>query len=301
MAQRRMVPTRFFKDPDILALSTRDTQLILIGLILAADDEGRELAHAELLGREMNYPSEQVEAALQELVANDLLLLYHVGRHRYYCLTRWQQWQTIHPSKLVLSKHPAPPTDKVQHEGSENAAHEQHVGSDTSAQDKLSQVKLSEVKEDEEGLRPANVLTFPTSSSTDTNTDDEQMQITTQVARILKLPVNEALHRVILDYAHSPTLSLSGEADAAREWIEDRTRNRKGQRMNLAFFRRWLQREQEDALHRQAQREQHSATGTHGRDTPDVSPPKPAPALTRSLMGLEAEYLNAQQQEGQVN
>ena len=34
MALRRMVPTRFFKDPDIMALSTRDTQLILIGLIL---------------------------------------------------------------------------------------------------------------------------------------------------------------------------------------------------------------------------------------------------------------------------
>ena len=89
-----------------------------------------ELAHADLLGREMNYSSEQIETALQELVANDLLLLYHVGRHRYYSLTRWQQWQTIHPSKLVPSKYPAPtapcPGGKIQQKGSNKAATRQH-------------------------------------------------------------------------------------------------------------------------------------------------------------------------------
>src|ERR1700676_3737032 len=108
MANRRMIPTRYFKDPDIIALSSKDTQLILIGLVLAADDEGRELAHAGLLGREMDYLPEQIEAALQELTTNDLLLLYEVGRHRYYSLTRWSQWQTL-GSKMTPSKHPAPP------------------------------------------------------------------------------------------------------------------------------------------------------------------------------------------------
>ncbi len=87
MASRRMISTRFFKDPDILALSSKDTQLILIGLALAADDEGREVAHAGLLGREMDYTPEIIERALLDLETKDLIVLYRVGKHRYYFLT----------------------------------------------------------------------------------------------------------------------------------------------------------------------------------------------------------------------
>ncbi len=299
MALRRMVPTRFFKDPDIMALSTRDTQLILIGLILSADDEGRELAHADLLGREMNYSSEHVEAALQELVANDLLLLYQVGRHRYYSLTRWQQWQTIHPSKLVPSKYPAP-SDNVQQKGSECAAEGQQECSDKAAQVNVSQVNVSQEKERKEELLPSNVVAFPTSHMSD---DDNEicMKVTKQVAPILKLPVNDALQRIIVEYSGMPTLSLVGEADAAREWIDDRKRNPTGKHMTLAFFRRWLQREQEAALQREAQRQHQSATGTHGRETMDAPTSKPAspvPRLPQSLMDLETNYHNTRQQGG---
>lgn len=90
-------------------LGSRDTQLILVGLVLTADDEGRELAHPKLLGRELDYPPEQIEAALQELATNDLLILYKVGKHRYFSLTRWGQWQTLSSNKITLSKYPAPP------------------------------------------------------------------------------------------------------------------------------------------------------------------------------------------------
>lgn len=295
MALRRMVPTRFFKDPDIMALSTRDTQLILIGLILSADDEGRELAHADLLGREMNYSSEQIETALQELVANDLLLLYHVGRHRYYSLTRWQQWQTIHPSKLVPSKYPAP-ADIVQQKGSEGAAEGQQKGSDKAAQVNISQVNISQEKKEE--ALPPNVVTFPTSHISDADDDDDvkSLQLTKQVGAILKLPVNDALQRIVGEYSRMATLSLLGEADAAREWIDDRKRNPTGKHMTLAFFRRWLQREHEAFLQREAQRQ--SATGTHGRETQDAHTSKPTSRLPKSLMDLETNYHNAQQQGG---
>src|SRR6266487_4748553 len=110
MANKRCLPTRFFKDPDIMNLGSRDTQLILVGLVLTADDEGRELAHPKLLGRELDYPPEQIESALQELAANDLLILYQVGKHRYFSLTRWGQWQTLSSNKITISKYPAPPT-----------------------------------------------------------------------------------------------------------------------------------------------------------------------------------------------
>ena len=73
MASRRMLPTKFFKDPDVMALSTNDMRLILIGLVLNADDEGRELAHAKLLGRELDYQPEVIEQALDELEANSLI------------------------------------------------------------------------------------------------------------------------------------------------------------------------------------------------------------------------------------
>ena len=56
MASKRCIPTRFFKDPDIMNLESKDHQLILVGLVLMADDEGRELAHAKLLSRELDYP-----------------------------------------------------------------------------------------------------------------------------------------------------------------------------------------------------------------------------------------------------
>lgn len=73
MANKRCIPTRFFQDPDIVDLR-KDTQLILIGLVLHADDEGREVAHSKVLGQAMDdYPPEQIEAALKELVHRRLL------------------------------------------------------------------------------------------------------------------------------------------------------------------------------------------------------------------------------------
>src|SRR5690348_12430209 len=112
MASKRCLPTRFFKDADIMNVS-KDSQLILVGLVLLADDEGRELAHPRLLSREIDYPPEQIEAALQELVENDLIVLYQAGKHCYYSLTRWNQWQSISSQKMTPSKYPAPPVEDV--------------------------------------------------------------------------------------------------------------------------------------------------------------------------------------------
>ena len=60
---------------------------------------------------------------------------------------------------------------------------------------------------------------------------------------ILNLPVTERLQRVVADYLDDSSLSLLGEADAAREWIEDPRRNRKRKQLTPAFFRCWLKRE----------------------------------------------------------
>jgi hypothetical protein len=277
MASKRCLPTRFFKDADIMNVS-KDGQLILVGLVLLADDEGRELAHPRLLSREIDYPPEQIEAALQELLENDLVVLYQAGKHRYYSLTRWNQWQSISSQKMVPSKYPAPPeavslavpvavpaseSDRLHLQGSGDAAQkspefprnpQRNAGDNRESltQLNLSESNLSESKvmeEEDEGQPPPNVVTFPAArdaaDSAISNPSEQILGATKQVAAILKLSPTDALARVVADFIHDPGISLFGEADAAREWIEDPERNRKRQRLSPAFFRRWLKREQE--------------------------------------------------------
>jgi hypothetical protein len=279
MASKRCLPTRFFKDADIMNVS-KDAQLILVGLVLLADDEGRELAHPKLLSREIDYSPEQIEAALQELVENDLIVLYQGGKHRYYSLTRWSQWQSLSSQKITLSRYPAPPEQVDLTEVPEGNVDE-HVHITESSQnfpifpreipgklgknrEVLSQVKLSEsnlsesksIEGEDEGQPPPNIVTFPAArDAADINSHPSEkiFEVTKQVATILKLTVTDSLTRVIADYVHDPKISLFGEADAAREWIDDPERNRKRQRLTPAFFRRWLKREQESYQHRYTQ------------------------------------------------
>jgi hypothetical protein len=312
MASKRCLPTRFFKDPDIMNLESRDTQLILVGLVLMADDEGRELAHAKLLSRELDYPPEQIEAALADLAANDLVVLYQAGRHRYYSLTRWGQWQSLSLAKITPSKYPVPPAKedatlpdeaKEQPESSSQNFPEfprENSGKSASSQHSPSQFKVSESNssEGEEREPPNNVVTFPcgrangTTTSTDERTCSDQERLhaqhtTQEAAAILNLPASDALVRIVQDYQHDPLLHLLGEADAAREYIDDPRRNRHKQRMSPAFFRRWLRREHEDAKHRQSQRHTTAATGTEGSVARSAPPPGPArPILPKSLMHL---------------
>lgn len=327
MAARRMVPTRFFKDPDIMNLSSKDTQLILIGLILAADDEGREVAHAGLLGREMDYPTEQVEAALQDLANNDLLLLYQVGKHRYYQLTRWNQWQTL-GGRTTPSRYPAPPaslypdgTDekfstsddegKTQGDVGENSGKHRGNSQHFPNQFNITESNLSE-DEGEENSRDEQptpedhahkVVPFPASRASVGDVSFQEIQtplgtdvpaLVQRVARILRLPVTEALTRVISEYAPVAALSLLGEADAAREWIENPQRNHKRKSMSPAFFRNWLKREMDALEQRQTalqQAVQAQATGTSG--TPASTSAPPTGHHPPSLMHLAKEDAQA--------
>jgi hypothetical protein len=290
MASKRCLPTRFFKDADIMNVS-KDGQLILVGLVLLADDEGRELAHPRLLSREIDYPPEQIEAALQELVENDLVLLYQVGKHCYYSLTRWNQWQSISSQKMTPSKYPAPPVEgeseavpsAIEEEQDAESEHirqapeirREMLGNAGSLQGNngnlqgnsgknrenptqlnLSESKLSKSKliEDEgETQPPPNIVPFPAARDdaddeiTNKNVEAEVLAATKQVSAILNIPVTEGLQRVVADYLDDSSLSLLGEADAAREWIEDPRRNRKRKQLTPAFFRCWLKREHEAA------------------------------------------------------
>jgi len=167
-----------------------------------------------------------------------------------------------------------------------------------------------EGEEEEEGEReeegegegnPPKVIAFPVAhtnsiDTTDTRslTDNEVEQVAQEVASILKLPVDNALKRVARDYVRDPWLNFYGEADAAREWIEDALRNPTRKCMSPAWFRTWLKREHEQALARQAQRAllPQQATGTTGPDGrgPRAAPSSQGATKPPSLMNLEQQY-----------
>lgn len=56
MARSRSLPTNLFEDPDFFERSS-ETQVVLLGLVLDADDAGRGLAHTGLLARKFNPAS----------------------------------------------------------------------------------------------------------------------------------------------------------------------------------------------------------------------------------------------------
>src|SRR5450631_4487441 len=115
MARSRSIPTQLFWDPAFSLLDS-DTQIILLGLTLIADDEGRGLAQIRFLVRQFDKDPTVVEQALTTLTETEFLACYQVGNQRYYQHLHWQEWETL--SKPTPSRYPAPPDheDSVQSE-----------------------------------------------------------------------------------------------------------------------------------------------------------------------------------------
>ncbi len=256
MVRGRLIPTSYFHDPDVMSLSSPDGRLILVGMVLGADDWGRGLAHPVILGRDLDYPAQVIEATLCELEEVGLIRCYQAGRHRYYVLTRWDDWQKLPEARRTPSRIPAPPTvagpDAVSPDSpafsGENLGNPENPGEN--APESESNQNPSGIRiEDEEAQPPSNVVPFPAARSADAAaavfSPQAMSDAVQQVADILHLPLTDDLGRVVADYLGHPGLSLFGEADAAMEWIGNPTRNRKRQRMTPAFFRRWLKRETE--------------------------------------------------------
>ncbi len=297
MARSRSLPSTLFDDPDFFELSS-DAQVILIGLVLIADDHGRGLAHTGLLARKFNKPVELIEETLALLEQQQLVTCYQDEQQRYYALCRWTEWETL--SKPARSKYPAPPSARSadntpQCPGSSHNAQEKLGDCGESIREEEGEEEKEEEREGEEEGPPNITFLAPTSGGTITAVSQQQVTEATQrVARILKLATSEALARVVAEYLPDPALSVLGEADAAREWIDDPRRNRKRKRMTPSFFRRWLQREQVDNRERRIQ-----ATGTGDKEAGGntLTASSPTHPTGRSLMDLEAQY-QAEQTRG---
>jgi len=267
MAKSRSIPTAWMTDPDYMELES-DVQVILLMLILTADDEGRGQAHTGMLSRHFNKPAQCIEDALATLASLELVACYVVGRHRYYQLLRWGDWQTL--SKPTPSRFPAPPTQLASpfalcpRESLENPGSSFGEG-EGERKGKRREPKLEQRTEE----LPPGITRFPPLSSPSASFDGscalslsyqtapqavaspspalpEASHIPVQqIARILQLPITDALTRLVTEYTTLGALALLGEADAAREWIDDPARNQRHTPMTVAFFRRWLKREQD--------------------------------------------------------
>jgi hypothetical protein len=268
MVRGRLIPTSYFRDPDVMSLSSGDVRLILVGLVLHADDWGRGLAHAFILGRDLDYPPEVIEAALAELERAELVQCYQAGKHRYYVLTRWDDWQKLPEAKRTPSRLPAPAT--AESDGALSPEIPDFPGEIPGNPE-----KSGEIPPESEAQPPPNVLPFPAARADDADpvvSEKIRAETTKQVAAILKQPVTDDLVRVVADYLGCPGLSLLGEADAAVEWIGDPRRNRKHQHMTPAFFRHWLKRETETA------QQGYVAPGAAAMPTASTSRAQPAQA-----------------------
>jgi hypothetical protein len=106
MARSRSIPTQLFWDPAFSLLDS-DTQIILLGLTLIADDEGRGLAQTRFLVRQFDKDATLIEQALTTLTEIGFLVCYEIGSQRYYQHLHWQEWETL--SKPTSSRYPAPP------------------------------------------------------------------------------------------------------------------------------------------------------------------------------------------------
>jgi hypothetical protein len=262
MAGKRSIPTDLFWDETFSGLCS-DTQSIFIGLVLGADDHGRGPAGIAVLARMLAKDPPVIQASLQDLNNSGFIQCYQVEGKFYYHITRWDEWETL--NKPARSRYPAPP--ELQNSNSEMPGNPpENPGNSQVFLENPSEAEAEEKRrEAEEPETPGNVVPFPTRADGG-NLKSEELVIS-ELAQVLHLPVTTALTRLVTEFQHVPGLSLLGEANAARAWVDDQRSKRKKQtQMTLPFFRRWLQRSltinADQVAH--TSRETTRATGTGG-------------------------------------
>lgn len=256
MAAKRSIPTSLFASPDFFELSTDTIRLILIGIILDADDEGRGSAHSRLLARKLDKHPEEIEQAFVELEAHDILHCYMVEMRRYYTLCHWHKYQVL--SRPTPSTYPLPPDGQMPVSQTRQEKHGipreplDSPGDSVPEEEEKGRELEQEMKRREAEGEKSLSRNIPSSSPP--LSDDSipylsswnDPEETKRVASHLKLSVSENLCAIVQEFLQTPTISLVGEAIEARAWIDDQRRNSKGQQMTPAFFRRWLKRERGD-------------------------------------------------------
>lgn len=111
MARRRMIAPEIWADGKFGRLDPF-AQIVFVGLISNADDDGRGQGSASFLfSRLFPYASrntKKMERALETIAAKGLIHRYEHGDEQYYCLPNWRKHQKI--SHRIESSYPKCPT-----------------------------------------------------------------------------------------------------------------------------------------------------------------------------------------------
>lgn len=255
MASKRSIPTTLFASPDFFDLSTDTIRLIMIGLILDADDEGRGCAHPRLLARKLDKQPQEIEQAFSELETRSIVLRYDVAGRGYYVLCHWLTYQIL--SRPTPSIYPAPPVVKDGEPfpgfprgfvGNPGNALPEGEEEGKGREEELEQEGEEEGNAQHPARAPLSLMTAPalvSDASDPAAHADSSSWEGSQLAHVLQLPDTTHLHAIIHEFAGA-AFSLATQAQQARAWIDDPARNRRQQPMTLAFFHRWLKRERGD-------------------------------------------------------
>lgn len=299
MAGKRSIPTDLFWDETFSSLSG-DTQSIFIGLVLGADDYGRGPASVQVLTRMLAKDPAVIQQALQDLGSTEFIQCYQVKDKTYYHIARWDEWETLH--KPARSRYPAPPETALPAETAndvpglseippESPGNSGGISESPAISGKIRpevEEKRREVEEkrtEEEGEQtqtPRTIIPFPTRA--DGGKRETEETLVKDLAQILHVPVTPALARLVTEFQNVPDLSLPGEANAARAWVDEPRQRKKSTQMSLPFFRRWLQRSRRQVVGTSSQ-ETLRATGTTGQA---------GPARLPDLMHLDDDLFQAQ-------
>jgi len=96
MARGRMIHTRIWRSETLCSYGLRE-RLLWIGLVTNADDQGRGRAHPGLVRADIfpleDVPLADIEQALRQFSADDMLILYQDGTKQLYQVANWWDYQ----------------------------------------------------------------------------------------------------------------------------------------------------------------------------------------------------------------
>ena len=113
MPKRRMLNPLMWQDPEFGTLTEKE-QLLFIGCLSNADDEGRLRGHPALL-RAMIFPyNSQITIEEVQEIRNEIakkmknFLSYKINGDEYIQFTKWKEHQVIRPDRITKSVIPLP-------------------------------------------------------------------------------------------------------------------------------------------------------------------------------------------------
>ncbi|HBX15871.1 MAG: hypothetical protein UV20_C0009G0053 [Candidatus Magasanikbacteria bacterium GW2011_GWA2_42_32] len=115
--RKRTIQPSIWQDPDFGTLSPL-AQLIFIGCITQADDEGRLNGHPAVIKSSLfpyeTMTLEQIFDGLQEIINKVMNFIYYSVDGQFYIqLKNWGKHQILREDRLIKSTFPQPPKDIV--------------------------------------------------------------------------------------------------------------------------------------------------------------------------------------------